>query len=335
MKAFRYDRPATIEAAVRALEGGGAVLKANGIDLLDRMKERVDEPDRVVTLVDVPGLDGVERTREGGLRVGAMATFARIAESPDARALAPALAQAAASAASPQLRSRATLGGSLGQHTRCGYYRLKSFPCFKRGDPSCPVLAPGGVQDNAGLFGIEFCACAHPSSLAPALGAAGATVVVRGPQGERAMTMGALYEAPSRGKASDTTLGPAEVIERVEVPGLGEGEREAFYEVRQRAQFDWALVAAAVWWRVEKGRVADARVWLGAVAPTPIASSAAREALVGREAGDGPLPEAAVEAAGEAAAVGATPLPGNAYKVDLVKVAVKRALRLAGAGRKG
>jgi xanthine dehydrogenase YagS FAD-binding subunit len=178
VKAFRYERPKTVEAAIRAL-AGDATLKANGIDLLDRLKERVEEPERVVTLVDVPGLDAIGRDA-GSLVVGAMATLAAVAASPDVRAVAPALAEAAGSAASPQLRNRATVGGNLAQHTRCGYYRMRSFPCWKRGDAKCPVLEAGAVQDTAGIFGIGSCASAHPSSLAPVLGALDATVVVRG-----------------------------------------------------------------------------------------------------------------------------------------------------------
>ena len=325
MKAFRYERPRTIEAAVKAL-GADATLKANGIDLLDRLKERVDEPDRVVTLVDVPGLGGVSRDG-GALVVGAAATLAEVAASPDVRAVAPALAEAAGSAASPQLRNRATVGGNLAQHTRCGYYRMRSFPCWKRGDAKCPVLEPGAVQETAAVFGNAACASAHPSSLAPVFGALDASVVVRGPQGERTISVADLYEAPRKGKPSDVTLGPSDVIVRVVVPAAAQARRQAFVEVRQRAAFDWALVSCAVSLAAD-GTGKDARVWLGSVAPTPIRAVAAEKAL----AAAGALGEAAAAAAGDGAVVGATPLPGSAYKVDLLKVAVKRAV-LAALGR--
>lgn len=321
MKAFRYERPTTVEAAVRA-HAGGALLKANGIDVLDRMKERLDQPDRVVTLVDVPGLDRVERRPDGSLSIGAMTTLATLAASADVAAACPTLATAAGLAASPALRNRATLGGNLGQHTRCGYYRFASFRCFKRGDADCPVQAPGGVQEPAGIFGIDLCACAHPSSLAPVLAAGGAVAVVANAKGERRVPVAALYEPPARGKASDWVLGEGDVLVRVEVPPVVAGSHRVGYEeVRQKAAFDWPLVVGAVWVAARDGVVADARVWLGAVAPSPWRAEAAEKALVGK-----PFTAAQAALAGEAAVAGATPLPGTAYKVELVKVVVRRAL---------
>jgi xanthine dehydrogenase YagS FAD-binding subunit len=333
VKAFAYVRPKTVEAAVAAL-AEGATLKANGLDLLDRLKERVDEPDRVVTLVDVPGLDRIEALRDvqvgdGGVRIGALATLAAVAESKEVERVCPALVEAAAEAASPQLRNRATVGGNLAQHTRCGYYRMRSFPCWKRGAEACPVLVDGAVQETAAVFGNASCASAHPSSLAPVLGAADALVVVRGPKGvERRIGLPDLYEVPKRGKASDTTLGSEDVIVAVEIPFRRDMRRIAYVEVRRRAAFDWALASCAAWLREGDGRIQEARVFLGSVAPTPWRAKAAEDALVGK-----PFSEQAARDAGEAAATGATPLPGNAYKVDLVKVVVRRAL-LAAHGRK-
>jgi xanthine dehydrogenase YagS FAD-binding subunit len=324
MKAFRYDRPRTLEAATRALGEGPAALKAAGVDLLDRMKERVDEPDRVVTLVDVPGLDGVEVGADGALRVGALVTLADLASNAEVRRLVPAVAHAAGEAASPQLRNRATLGGNLAQHTRCGYYRHESFPCAKRGAPACPVLAPGAVQETAGIFDVSLCASAHPSSVAPAVGACGGTVVVRGAKGDRRLPLEGLYEPPKRGKASDTTLAPDDVIVAVEFPAADRPGRSGFHEVRQRAAFDWALVSCAAGFTGGESAVKSARVWLGALAPYPMRSEAAEKALVGK-----PFSEAAAAAAGDAAVKGATPLPGSAYKVALARVAVKRALMAA------
>jgi xanthine dehydrogenase YagS FAD-binding subunit len=324
VKAFRYDRPRTLEAATRSLSEGPALLKASGLDVLDRLKERVDEPDRVVTLTDVPGLDAIALAADGTVRVGALATLAAIAAHADVRRLLPALAHAASEAASPQLRNRATLGGNLAQHTRCGYYRHESFPCVKRGAPSCPVLEPGAVQETAGIYGNGLCASAHPSSVAPAVGASGGTVIVRGPKLERRMSLAELYEPPKRGKASDTTLAADDVIVAVEFPAADRPPRSGFHEVRQRAAFDWALVSCAAGFSGGESAVKTARVWLGAVAPYPMRSEVAEKALVGK-----PFSEAQAAAAGEAAARGATPLPGSAYKVHLVKVAVRRALLAA------
>jgi xanthine dehydrogenase YagS FAD-binding subunit len=327
MRSFTLLRPASVAAASSALAEGGAVaLKANGVDLLDRMKERVAEPERVVSLVDVKGLGTVAATPQGGLRLGALATLQQIADSPDVQRLAPALAKAAGLAASPQLRRRATLGGNLGQHTRCGYYRHLSFPCLKRGADTCPVKAETGVQETAGIFGNDLCAGAHPSSVAPALGALAAIVHVEGPKGARQIAFPDLWAPPQKGRASDLALDPAEVIVAVDVPPVPGPTGHGYEEVRVKAAFDWALVSCAVRVLGGNGSGTSASIWLGSVAPTPWRALAA-EALV-----NGRIDEALAEKVGAKAAEGATPLPGNAYKVQHVKIAVKRAL-LAAAGR--
>jgi len=177
VKAFTFVRPETVVQAAAAAAEKGSVVKAGGVDLLDRMKERIDEPDRVVALGDVkdPALREIREDKDGFV-VGALVTLAQIAASDVVKRLCPALADAAGLAASPQIRQRATIAGNLAQHTRCGYYRHASFPCWKRGDDSCPVLADGGVQDTAAIFDNRPCASAHPSSLAPVLGACDAMV---------------------------------------------------------------------------------------------------------------------------------------------------------------
>ena len=141
MKAFRFDRPLSYAAASRALDEGGAVrLKAGGTDLLAGMKERIDEPDRLVGLIDL-GSDAAQIDKtEDGIRIGAAATLAAIEDSDLVRAFAPHLATAAGEAASPSIRRMATLGGNLAQHTRCDYHRHPGLPCWRRGATSCPVL---------------------------------------------------------------------------------------------------------------------------------------------------------------------------------------------------
>ncbi len=322
MKAFELLRPTNVEAAAGVL-GDGALLKAGGVDVLDRLKERVDEPDRVVSLVDL-GADHTSVARDGdAIRIGAGATLATMAASD----LLPAsLREAAEQAASRQIRNLATLGGNLCQHTRCGYYRLKSFPCLKRGDDTCPVLADGAVQETAGIFGNRPCACAHPSSLAPALGTAEAVLHVVGADGSREIAFADLWAQPVKGRASDTVLAPTDVISHVVLAprDAAAGWRVAHEEIRQKAAFDWPLVSCAVALRAAQGKVAQASVWLGAVAPTPVRSTAAEAALTGK-----PLDEAVAAKAGEAAVGEATPLDGTRYKVQLVKVAVRRALEKA------
>ena len=327
MKAFVLVRPSSATGAVQALAEGGAVaLKANGIDLLDRMKERVDEPDRVVSLSSAAGLAELTARGDGALRIGALVTLQMLADSADVKRLAPSLAKAAGLAASPQLRRRATLGGNLAQHTRCGYYRHLSFSCLKRGAAACPVRAETGVQDTAGIFGNSVCASAHPSSVAPVLGSLGAVVHVEGPGGARQVAFPDLWAQPERGRASDLSLAAGDVITAVEIPPVPGPTGFGYEEVRVKAAFDWALVSAAVRIHGGLGKVSGGSIWLGSVAPTPIRAVAAEALLKGL------VTEALAEKVGAAAAEGATPLAGNTYKVQLVKVAVKRAL-LEAAGR--
>jgi xanthine dehydrogenase YagS FAD-binding subunit len=329
VKAFALVRPVTVDGASAALaEGGSVALKASGVDLLDRMKERVAEPDRVVSLVDVrgPEIDGV-LANGSALSIGALCTLHALAESGEVRRLAPSLAKAAGLAASPQLRRRATVGGNLGQHTRCGYYRHASFKCWKRGDDACPVRAETGVQETAAIFGNGSCASAHPSSLAPVLGALGAVVHVHGPKGVRTIeSFSSLWRPPQQGRGGDLALDPAEVITHVIIPPVPGPTGEGYEEVRVKAAFDWALVSAAVRIHGGPGKASSGYVWLGSVAPTPYRALKAEAILKGE------VTPALAERVGAAAAEDATPLPGNAYKVELVKVVVKRAL-LEAAGR--
>jgi xanthine dehydrogenase YagS FAD-binding subunit len=321
MKAFAFHRPRDLAGAIETVTSApGAVLEAGGVDLLDRMKERVEEPGHVVALLDLGPLREIGLV-EDGFHVGALATLADLAAEDDVRAFAPTLAEAAREAASPQIRNRATLGGNLAQHTRCGYYRHRSFPCWKRGDPACPVLAPGAVQETAAVFGNGACASAHPSSLAPVLGSLGAAIQVRGPKGPRTILFDDFWRAPAAGRASDTVLEPGDVIAGVLIPFHPAGARFGYVEIRQKAAFDWPLAAAAVRYDLVDGKIAAASVWLGAVAPAPWRVPAAEQALVGS-----PFTEALAEKAAEAAVKGATPLPGNAYKLHLVRAAVRRAL---------
>lgn len=324
MKAFTFVRPASIEEASKAAAVKGSVIKAGGIDLLDRMKERVDEPDRVVWLGEIGGdAKAIVVTQgskgAGSLIIGASVPLADIASSEYARGRYPALADAAGAAASPQLRERATIAGNLCQHTRCGYYRHRSFPCFKRGDGACPVLEDGAVQDTAAIFGNRPCASAHPSSLAPVLCAFGASINVITPDEKQSGVLIAdAFAAPRRGVAGDVALPEGGVIVSVYVP---RHERSAYEEVRQKAAFDWALVSCCVVLDMDADKVRHASVWLGSVAPTPWHAEAAEKALIGKL-----LTDETIRTSCELSVAGASPLPGNSYKVDLVKVVVRRAL---------
>jgi xanthine dehydrogenase YagS FAD-binding subunit len=326
MKAFRFLRPRDAAEATAALAAQpGAVLKAGGIDLLDRMKEHVDEPGTVVGLVDAKGLEAVHIEEDGSIRIGARVTLATLAASETCRRFLPTLAEAAGLAASPQIRNRATIAGNVAQHTRCGYYRHESFPCLKRGADHCPVKKEGGVQDTAGVFDLP-CVAAHPSSLAPVLGSLDAELHVRTPQGPGVVAFGAAWRTPERGRASDLDIGadPA-VIEAIRIPARVEKQFVGYAEVRQKAAYDWALVSCAVRYEADAaGKVRDPRIWFGSVAPTPFHATRAETAIAGS-----PSTDETARLAAEAAFAEAQPLPGAAYKLKLAKVALRRAFAAA------
>ncbi len=325
MKAFRFVRPSNgREAADLLASTKNALVHAGGVDLLDRMKERVDEPDVLVSLCDAKGLDQIRVEEDGGIWIGARVTLAQLADEATCRRFLPTLSEAAGLAASPQLRHRATVGGNLAQHTRCGYYRHASFPCLKRGGDSCPVRAEGGVQDTAGIFGNRDCASAHPSSLAPVFGSLDAEIVVRDAKGERLVPFAGFWANPAKGRASDTRLRPGEVIEGVRIPPRDTKQFVGYAEIRQKKAFDWALVSCAVRYETDGEKVTSASVWFGSLAPVPMRSVAAEEALVGTVCSD----KSAAEA-GARTMASATPLAGSKYKVALGKVALKRALAAA------
>jgi xanthine dehydrogenase YagS FAD-binding subunit len=260
--------------------------------------------------------------------IGAGVKLTDIAES---RLLAgyPALTAAAGQVAGPQIRNMATLGGNLCQRNRCWYFRDEHVHCLLKGGRKC-FAQEGENQYHAIFTQGHPCVIVNPSSLAPPLIALGAVARIVGPKGERELPLEKFYQAPVKDTQREHVLAPNEILVSVRFGAAalpaGAVFRNASYEVRQKETSDWPLVQAAVAYHVERGgNVAKGvRVALGHVAPTPLLSESAAKALEGK-----PLSEEAAKAAGEAAAEGARPLSQNEYKVQQLKVAVKRAVLLA------
>ncbi len=317
MNRFELAR-ATTTAEARELFAGkaGAVYKAGGIDLLDHMKERLLEPPRVVDLKRIPGLDAIGVEADGALRIGALATLGKVAAHEAVRRTHPALARACGEAASPQIRNVASIGGNVLQRPRCWYYRLESYPCLKKGGDICYAVA--GENRYHVLFGGGPAYPTHPSNAAVPLVAYGATFVIEGASGTRSVAAEQFFVLPDSNPQIENVLEPGEILTEIRVPATA-GWRSGYYEIRERADFDWPLVAAAISLRSEAGLVKDARVVLGQVAPIPWRSAPAEQALIGKR-----LDAASAEAAGRAAVTGATPMSGNGYKVDLVTTLVRR-----------
>ena len=309
MKGFAYLTANDFPAAARALAGlDNAVAKAAGTDLLDLCKGRVVEPDEVVNLL--------RAKREGSL--SALATLAEVAADETIARDFPALAKAAGEAATPQVRNVGTVGGNLAQVTRCWFLRHKGFDCYKLGHADCAAMAEGAHNRYNAIFPHKRCACAHPSNLAPALIALKAKIDCVHPDGDRTMDAELLYDRPRSGKLTEMTLRPGELIRSVQLEASPLTRNSTYAEFRERMSFDFAVASVAAAVHVEGGKVKEARIVCGAVAPAPYRATAAEEALVGK-----PLDP---EAAAEAAVQGAEPLGQNRYKVVILKRLVRRAL---------
>ncbi len=321
MEAFEYARPASSREAVKMLASGNAEVLAGGSDLLQRMKDSVSTPGRLVSLRDARDLRGIEYSPAKGLRIGAMVTLEELAAQPDAHRHYRAVAQAAEKAASPQIRHVGTVGGNLCQRPRCWYYR-NGFGLLAMQDGNS--LIPNGENQYHAILGNSGPAYfVSPSNLAPALIAFDAKVRLLSASGSREIPLADLYVTPHSESDSEFSLKPGEIVAEVLVPP-SEGS-SAFYEVRQKANFDWPLATAAVALRMNGHTVKSARVVMGQVAPVPWRSPEAEQALAGKTIGAD-----VADNAGKAAVEKATPLSRNAYKVTLARVAVKRAVLRAG-----
>jgi xanthine dehydrogenase YagS FAD-binding subunit len=319
MKPFVLVHPRTLAEAARQTVSPEAELKAGGVDLLDRMKEGIDSPTTLVSIIEIPGHDRIEAGPPA--RIGALATLAQIADDPGLRKAYPALAEAAAGAATPQIRHMATLGGNLCQRPRCWYYRLEEFDCRKKGGSEC--FAREGENRFHAIFDTDLlCCCVHPSAAGTALLAYGATLEVLSPKGRRTLPMDQFFFRPEADATRENTLKPGDVVESVSIPAPVAGARSVYRKLKHKESFDWPLVETCVSLSVSGGVISGARVVFGSVAPTPYRSREAEAVLEGQR----PSPELLQRAAVAAVSV-AKPLGQNAYKVTLARVELERALR--------
>ncbi len=326
MQAFEYASPITKEEVVKLLanEWGETEVLAGGTDLLSLMKDYVSTPKRVVSLKHVKELRGIEFKPGEGLRLGAMVTLEELIENAQVRRHYPALIEAAEGVSSPQIRALGTIGGDLCQRARCWYYRLGYGLLAQLNGKS---LVPDGDNRYHAILGNSGPAYfVNPSSLAPILIAFGAKVRLTGAQASREVTLDKFFVTPNSSQEREYALKPNEVLTEVLVP-YHAGAKSAVYEVRQKEALDWPLAAAAVVLHMDGHTVRSARVVLGHVAPVPWPSPDAEQSLTGKS-----VTEATADEAGKAAVSKATPLSKNAYKVQLTRVAVRRAILQAAQG---
>jgi xanthine dehydrogenase YagS FAD-binding subunit len=323
MQAFEYANPKTTKEALGLLsaKAGEADVLAGGTDLLSLMKDYIHTPKRVVSLSGIKELKGI-RSAADGLHIGAMTTLESLLENAAVRKDYPSLIQAARGVTSPQVRAMGTVGGDLCQRPRCWYFR-KGFGLLAR-DSRGRDLVPNGENRYHAILGNSGAAkFVSASSLGPALIALGAKVTIASSAGNRTVDVEKFFLSPSDPSGREIDLKANEIVTEVVVPPAA-GARNATYEVRQKEALDWPLAAASVALKMKGSTVASARVVLGHVAPTPWNSAEAAQALAGKA-----INESTAKAAADAALAKATPFAGNRYKVQLAKVAVKRALLAA------
>lgn len=326
MRGFEYANPTTTEQAVALLGGSwaDAEVLAGGTDLLSLMKDDVVHPKRLVNIKDISELRGIKASK-AGLRIGATVTIQELLDNAQIARDYPAVVDAAEGITSPQIRSMGTVGGDLCQRPRCWFYRA-GFGLLAKDATGEPMVPHGDNRYHAILGNTGPAYFVNPSSLAPALIAYGASVRIHGPKGRREVALEKFFVAPQSDSAREYDLKPGEIVTEVVVPS-GIGAKSATYEVRQREALDWPLAAASVALKMSGGKVTSARVVLGHVAPTPWRATAAEAALTGKT-----VNEDVAKAAGEAAVSGAKSLGRNAYKIQLARVAVKRAILAAARG---
>jgi xanthine dehydrogenase YagS FAD-binding subunit len=316
MQTFHYVKAASIEKALAA--ANGAKFIAGGTTLVDLMKLNVETPSGLVDINLLP-LDKVERLPNGGLRIGAMVRNSDLAWNPDVQKDYAVLSQALLSGASPQLRNMATTGGNLLQRTRCVYFREPSagtpggYGCNKRMPGSGCAALEGFHRTHAILGTSEHCIATHPSDMCVALAALEATILIEGPKGKRAIPFSEFHKLPGDTPQIENALEPGELVTYVDLS-----------KPVHRASYEFALASAAVVAKVESGHIRYVRVAMGGVGTKPWRSHEAEAALLGKA-----VDAAHFRTAAEAALKNAKPRTDNAFKVELARRCVVRALKMA------
>lgn len=322
MKTFTNSNARDAQQAVRlsqdARKAGKAVsFVSGGSDVLALVKERIIQPDVLVNLRGLRNADQIS-SASGATTIGAEVTLDALSRHDVIRAQFPALAEAAASVATPQIRNVGTLGGNVAQRPWCWYYR-NGFPCYKNGGNQCFSFA--GENQFHAIFGGGPSYIVHPSDTAPALMAIGATFRIAGPSGERTVSARDFFVLPRQNAAQENVLGADDVLVAVQLPAALAGARGRYHKVLDREAWTHAVVSAAVVLKMDGDVCRTARVVLGGVAPIPWRLPEVEQLLTGQR-----ITEALAARAGEAAIVGARALSKNAYKLPLTKGVVRRAI---------
>ena len=334
MNPFAYQRASAPDAAIQAVSAPTAKFLAGGTNLIDLMKDNVERP---TLLVDINHLDlaKIHTAHDGDLLIGALVRNSDLANDPLVRAQYPLLSQALLSGASPQLRNMATTGGNLMQRTRCYYFMDTAFPACNKRVPGSGCAAIKGFnrihailgQTDKGPTSGETCIATNPSDMNVALAALGANIFVLGPKGKRTIPIAEFHRLPGNNPTLDTTLRPDELITGIELKPSKFGRNSYYLKVRDRASYAFALVSIAAGLEMQGGTIKSAGLALGGVAHKPWRSQEAEKALVGQPAS----PETFKKAA-DLAVAGAKGYEHNAFKIEMARQNIVRALTLAAQG---
>ncbi len=323
---FEYVRATGVADAVRQIAAHPAAkFIAGGTNLIDLMKDDVERPTRLIDISRLP-LGKVEAAG-GGVRIGALVPNSDLAYHPLIEQRYPLLSSAILAGASAQLRNMASTGGNLLQRTRCYYFYDTATPCNKR-EPGSGCSALKGLNRTHAILGTsEACIATHPSDMCVALAALEAKVHVTGPAGERVIAFADFHRLPENTPQHDTTLHPDEIVTAVELPPRGFEENYTYLKIRDRLSYAFALVSVAAGLELDGGTIKDARLALGGVAHKPWRNADAEAALLGQ-----PANEPAFAHAADLLLYGAKSFGHNAFKIDLARRSIIRALTQAANG---
>lgn len=327
MRPFDYERARSAGAAVsRVAAHPNAAFLGGGTNLVDHMRLGVARPE---LLVDVTGLPfgEIETLEDGRVRVGAGVRNSDLAASETIRRLYPVLSQALLAGASGQLRNLATTGGNLLQRTRCVYFQDVTTPCNKRSPGAGCAAIQGHNRDHAILGASEHCVAVHPSDMAVALASLDAVVIVLGRDGERRIPLIDFHRLPGNAPDRDTVLERGDLVVGIELPSLPMAARSAYYKVRDRASYAFALVSVAAALEVRNGKVLDVRIAFGGLAHKPWRAVRAEAALR-----DAAATDASFDHAADVELADARPLGHNAFKIALARNTLRLVLRQLTAG---
>jgi xanthine dehydrogenase YagS FAD-binding subunit len=318
---FGFALAATVEDALRE-SSGGATYVAGGTTLIDLMKLNVETPVKVVDINRLP-LKGIERTPDGGLRIGALARNSDVAHHREVVRDYPMLSEALLSGASGQLRNMASTAGNLLQRTRCAYFRDTAYACNKR-LPGSGCSAIGGFNRNLAILGTsEHCIASNPSDQNVALTALEATVQIASAHGGRSVAVDEFFLVPGDTPDRETVLEPGELITSVTLPPPAPRSKSAYLKLRDRTSYEFALASAAVIATLNGRAFERVRIAMGGIGTKPWRSPEAEAALEGM-----PATVESFEKAAQAVVREARPQPGNEFKVELAKRCLIHALGL-------